>query len=118
MESDHLKFDFCIKSISLIFLENCKSTKPSFSQYFCDFELDPESIRIPDQVIFGQRKFLILTRFLSISVYWEFKVFDFPYTFAICAGSGFDPELDRSEFLAKKIADFETFWAVSGLLGF
>jgi len=44
-------------------------------------------------------------------------VFDFPYTFAICPLSGFDPELDRSEVLAKETFDFDTFWAVSSLLG-
>ena len=44
-------------------------------------------------------------------------VFDFPYTFAICAWSGFDPELDRSEVLAKEIVDFKTFWSIAVLLG-
>ena len=53
--------------------------------------------------IIFERKFLILTRFWLFQFYWEFQVFDFAYTFAICAWSGIDPELDRSEFLAKEI---------------
>ena len=85
MESEHLKFDFCIKSISLIFLEIARVQKPAFSQYFCDFVFDPESIRNWIAVIFGQRKFLILIRFGLFQFYWEFKVFDFPFAFAICA---------------------------------
>jgi len=67
VESDHLKFDFCIKSISLIFLKIAKVQKPAFSQYFCDFEFDPESIRIRSSD-FWAKEISDFDRFLAISV--------------------------------------------------
>ena len=92
MESDHLNLIFCIKSISLIFLEIARAQKPAFSQYFCDFEFDPESIRIRSSD-FWAKEISDFDRFLAISLLIRNSR---SLIFPILLQFGLDPELIRN----------------------